>query len=273
MVKILMVSFLLFGCAKRSEYNTITVKGSDTMVILGQRWAEEYMKKNPNTIVQITGGGSGTGIAALIDARTDICQSSRVIKDEEKKLIVEKRHQQVKEIPVAMDGVTVYLHAENPINEMTLQQLKNVYTGKIKSWKEIGWEDARIILYSRENNSGTYIFFKEHVLENEDFAPEVLTLPGTAAVINAVSKDKFSIGYGGIAYAKDVKVIKIKKDDKSPGILPKLENVKKGIYPLSRYLYFYIVGEPNESVKKFIDWVLSDEGQSICEIVGYFPIK
>jgi phosphate transport system substrate-binding protein len=252
---------------------TVTVKGSDTMVVLGQRWAEEYMKKNPKTVIQVTGGGSGTGISALINGTTDICEASRTMKDAEKKQVVEKSGAPPVETPVAKDGLSVYVHESNPINELSMAQLKAIFTGKVSSWKDVGGPDAKIIPYSRENSSGTYVFFKEHVLENADYTPRAQNMPGTAAVVNAVSKEKFAIGYGGAAYAKGIKILKIKKEDKSTGIAPSDATIKDGSYPLSRPLFFYTRTKPSADIKAFTDWVLSKEGQQIVTKVGYFPIK
>ena len=252
---------------------TVTVKGSDTMVVLGQRWAEEYMKKNPKTVIQVTGGGSGTGISALINGTTDICEASRTMKDAEKKQVVEKSGAPPVETAVAKDGLSVYVHESNPINELSMAQLKAIFTGKVSSWKELGGADSKIIPYSRENSSGTYVFFKEHVLENADYTPRAQNMPGTAAVVNAVSKEKFSIGYGGAAYAKGIKILKIKKDDKSAGIAPSDATIKDGTYPLSRPLFFYTRTKPSADIDAFIKWVLGKEGQAIVTKVGYFPIK
>jgi len=265
-----------WGCAGPSEktkLKTITIKGSDTMVILGQRWAEEYMKRNPETIIQVTGGGSGTGIAALINGGTDICQSSRPMKEGEKKILYSRQKKEVKEIPVAIDAISIYVHIDNPIKMLNLKQVKEIFTDKIVNWKTFGWEDKKIVVYSRENNSGTYLYFKEHILDNEDFASDVQTLPGTSAVVNAVSKDLYSIGYGGIAYGKGIKFLKVKKDEKNPAVEPTPENVYRRTYPVIRELYFYTAGEPEGEIKNFINWVLSSEGQKVCETVGYFPLR
>jgi len=157
----------------------VTVKGSDTMVVLGQRWAEEFMKKNPKSVIQVTGGGSGTGISALINGTTDICEASRSMKDAEKKQLAEKAGAPPIETVVAKDGLSVYVNDSNPLNELTMAQLKAIFTGKVTSWKEVGGPDAKIIPYSRENSSGTYVFFKEHVLENADYTPRARS-PGTS---------------------------------------------------------------------------------------------
>jgi phosphate transport system substrate-binding protein len=251
---------------------TITIKGSDTMVILGQRWAEEYMKTHPGLIIQVTGGGSGTGIAALINGSTDIAEASRPMKPEEKASVKAKRGKDVQEIPVALDGLAIYVNEANPVARITLAQAKAIYTGKTTRWEALGAPPSPIIAYGRENNSGTYAYFKEHVLKNEDFAPEVLSLPGTAAVINAVSKDKNAIGYGGIAYAKGIKAVPVSADDASPAIAPTMENVTTGKYPISRSLFFYTAGKPEGAMQVFVDWVLGPTGQKICEQVGYYPL-
>jgi phosphate transport system substrate-binding protein len=161
----------------------------------------------------------------------------------------------------------------NPLNELTMDQLKQIFTGKVENWKQVGGPDAKIIPYSRENSSGTYVFFKEHVLQNADYTPRAQAMPGTAAVVNAVVKEKFGIGYGGAAYAKGIKVLKVKKDDKSTAIAPEDKTIKDGTYPLSRPLFFYVRAKPSADIKAFTDWVLSTEGQGIVTKVGYFPIK
>lgn len=251
----------------------ITIKGSDTMVILGQRWAEAFMNQNPGLVVQVTGGGSGTGIAALINGTTDICEASRPMKQSEREKLRDRFSTMGVEIAVARDGLAIYVHESHPISELTLDQLKDIYTGKITNWKELGCSDAKIILYGRENNSGTYVYFKDNVLKGADFAPQTQTLPGTAAVVNAVSKDKLGIGYGGAAYGKGIKYVKVKKDAKSQGYEPTLENVKSGNYPISRYLFWYVRNKPSGDIKKLVDFVLSEQGQEIVSKVGYFPVK
>jgi phosphate transport system substrate-binding protein len=266
---------VLSGLAPATAFaggGTITVKGSDTMVVLGQRWAEEYMKSHSGTTVQVTGGGSGTGISALINGTTDVCEASRSMKDAEKKQLAEKAGGPPQEITVAKDGLSVYVNDTNPLTEISMAQLKGIFTGKITSWKEVGGPDSKIIPYSRENSSGTYVFFKEHVLENADYTPRAQAMPGTAAVVNAVAKEKFGIGYGGAAYAKGIKVLKIKKEG-GAAIAPSDATIKDGTYPLSRPLFFYVGPKPSADIKGFTDWVLSPAGQAIVVKVGYFPIK
>jgi phosphate transport system substrate-binding protein len=275
MTKAALAATLALGAwgAKPALAGTVTVKGSDTMVVLGQRWAEEYMKSHPSTTIQVTGGGSGTGISALINGTTDVCEASRAMKEAEKKQLADKAGAPPVEITVAKDGLSVYVNDSNPINELTMDQLKQIFTGKVENWKQVGGPDARIIPYSRENSSGTYVFFKEHVLQNADYTPRAQAMPGTAAVVNAVVKEKFGIGYGGAAYAKGIKVLKVKKDAGSAAIAPEDKTIKDGTYPLSRPLFFYVRAKPSAEIKAFTDWVLSPAGQGIVTKVGYFPIK
>ena len=275
-VMLLVFALAMWGCGGADSSGTasrsITIKGSDTMVILGQRWAEMYMKIHPDKRIQVTGGGSGTGIAALINGGTDICEASRPMKEKEKAMVRSRHGKDVSEIPVALDGVAVYVPQSSQIQSLSQAQLRSIYTGSITNWRDVGGNDQRIVAYSRENNSGTYVFFKEHVLNNEDFARDIQTLPGTAAVVNAVSKDPASLGYGGIAYASGIRALAIKRDESSEGVTPSLETVESGQYPLSRQLFFYTVGAPSGETKAFIDWVLSPAGQKICEAVGYYPL-
>src|SRR6476659_7973766 len=252
---------------------TITIKGSATMVLLGQRWAEAYMQKNPGMVLQVTGGGSGTGISALINGTTDVCAASRTMKPAEKEKLRDRYNNTGVEIPVARDGLAVYVNAARPLTEISIPDLKGIFTGKITNWKQLGGPDSNIIVYSRENSSGTYVLFKETVLQGADFTPRAQTMPGTAAVVNAVSKEKFGIGYGGAAYAKGIKILKVKKDAASPAINPEKTTVLNGTYPLARPLFFYLRAKASGDIKSFIDWVLSPEGQGIVEKVGYYPVK
>lgn len=265
---------VMSNMSSASEANdTITVKGSDTMVILAQRWAESYMAKNKGATIQVTGGGSGVGIAALINGTTDICSASRPMKPSEREKLKQRFNTVGVEIKVAKDGLSLYLNDANPVTELTLEQIRLVYTGKIKSWAELGGPDTRIIPYGRENSSGTYVYFKDSILAGGDFTPAMQTMPGTAAVVNAVAKDKNAIGFGGAAYAKGVKFVKVKANPASPGYAPTEENIRKGSYPVARFLYMYTRNRPTGALKKFVDWVLSPEGQTVVTKVGYFPIR
>lgn len=245
----------------------ITVKGSDTMVIMAQKWAEVYMKDNSGVSIQVTGGGSGTGISALINGTTDICDASRQMKSSEIEKLKERFGTMGVEIPCAKDGVTIYLNEKNKVSNLTVQQLKDIYTGKITNWNQVGGSNAKIVMYSRENNSGTYVFFKDVVLKGADYSPSCQNLPGTAAVVNAVSKDVNGIGYGGAGYSKGIKVCDVN------GFAPSKENVASNKYPLSRYLYMYLRNKPSGALKKYIDWILGPEGQKVVAQSGYFPIR
>lgn len=251
---------------------SLTIKGSDTMVLLGQRWAETFMKSHAGTSIQVTGGGSGTGIAALINGSTDLCNSSRPMKDAEKADVKAKRGVDVIETKVALDALAVYVAEANPVKELDLETLAKIYRAEVTNWKDIGGKDHKITLYGRENNSGTYGYFKEHVLSNKDFAAEVQTLAGTSAVANAVKGDEFGIGYGGIAYAAGIRALKVKKTKDAPAIEPKLETAKDGSYPISRFLYIYSAGESKGVAKDFLTWVVTDAGQKVVSDVGYFPL-
>jgi phosphate transport system substrate-binding protein len=262
----------LVGFAFAPAADKIVVKGSDTLVILAQRWAEVYMKSNPNTAIQVTGGGSGVGISALINGATDIANASRKMKASEKDKLKSRYNTLGVEVACAKDGITVYLHPSNKVKELTVKQLGEIFKGNIKNWKEVGGVDAEIKLYGRENSSGTYVFFQENVVKG-DYASNCQTLPGTAAVVNAVKKDPNGIGYGGAAYAEGIEICKVKKDDQSAGFVPTAETIKTGEYPITRYLYMYLKNKPTGAIKQYIDWILSPEGQKLVVEVGYFPVK
>lgn len=253
---------------------TITVKGSDTLVILAQKWAEVYMGQHSDVKIQVSGGGSGTGFAALQNQTTDLCNASRKAKAAEiAKCVSVFGGKRPTEYKVALDGLSVYVNAENPVKELTLGQLKDIFSGKIKNWKDVGGADSPITVYSRENSSGTYEFFKEHVLQGQDFAASAQTMPGTAAILQAVAKDKKGIGYGGAAYGAGAKHLLIKKDEASPGVEPSEENVLNGTYPIWRHLYVYLNPAMDKGeIAAYLKWIRSDEGQKIVKDVGYYPL-
>ena len=272
---------VLLGCTFIFSYATaqdnprkpvLTIKGSDTMVILVQRWTEMFPDKS-KVQFQVTGGGSGTGISALINGTTDICSSSRPMKPSEVKQIREKYKYNGLEVRVARDGIAVYLNVNNPVQNLTIGQVKRVYTGEIVNWKELGGNDAKIVLYSRENNSGTYEFFKEHVLQKQDFASQTQHMVGTGALVNAVAKDPNAIGFGGIAYASGVKPAALAFNESSRYVFPNEQEILSGNYPVSRLLYFYMKERPNGITKEFIDWIISKDGQAVVSEVGYLPTK
>jgi len=251
----------------------ITVKGSDTLLILAQKWAENYMGSHADVKISVTGGGTGTGFAALQNQTTDLCDASRKAKAAEIANCIKAFNARPTEYKVALDGLSVYVNPESPLKELTVAQVGDIFTGKTKNWKEVGGPDAPITLYSRENSSGTYEFFKEHVLKGHDFAASAQTMPGTAAIVQAVLKDKYGIGYGGAAYGGGTKQLSIKKDDASPAIEPTENNVETGTYPIWRYLYVYVNPALDKGdIAAYLNWIRSDDGQKYVKDVGYFPL-
>ena len=250
------------------QAGNITVKGSDTLVILAQKWAEVYMGEHKDVKIQVTGGGTGTGFAALQNQTTDLCDASRKAKPAEIANCLKAFGKRPTEYKVALDGLSVYVNPENSLKELTLDQVKDIFTGKVKNWKDVGGPDAPITVYSRENSSGTYEFFKEHVLKGSDFAASAQTMPGTAAIVQAVVKDKGAIGYGGGS-----KLLSIKKDDASPAIAPTEETVVNGTYPIWRHLYVYVNPALDKGeVASYLNWIRSDDGQKFVKDIGYYPL-
>ncbi len=273
LIKKMTVLAALAAMAVSAQAGNITAKGSDTLVILAQKWAEVYMASHADTKIQVTGGGSGTGFAALQNKTTDLADASRPIKSAEIAACLKAFGKRPTEYKVCLDGLSVYVAESNPIKELTLEQLAGIFTGKITNWKEVGGEDAAITVYSRENSSGTYEFFKEHVLKGKDFAATAQTMPGTAAVLQAVGKDKGGIGYGGAAYGSGAKHINVKKDEASKAIEPTEENVVNGTYPIWRYLYIYVNPALDKGeIAAYLNWIRSDEGQKVVKEIGYYPL-
>ncbi len=267
-----LLAMLGFGSLASAE-TKITVKGSDTMVILAQKWAETYMAANAGSTIQVTGGGTGTGVAALQNNTTDLCNASRPLKATEVLNCIKAFGKKPTEYKVALDGLAVYVSADNPLKELTVAQVGDIFTGKITNWKDLGGKDAPIVLYSRENSSGTYEFFKEHVLGGKDFAASAQTMPGTAALLQAVGKDVNGIGYGGVAYGAGAKHLSIKKDAASPAVEPTEAAVQKGEYPIWRHLYIYVnPAIDKDAIANYLGWIKSDAGQKVVKDVGYFPL-
>lgn len=259
--------------ATTATAGNITVKGSDTLVILAQKWAEVYMSKNADTKIQVTGGGSGVGFAALQNKTTDLADASRKIKPAEIAACVKAFGKRPTEYKVALDGLSVYVNESNPIKELTIDQLGGIFTGRIKNWKDVGGNDAPIVIYSRENSSGTYEFFKEHVLKGSDFASSAQTMQGTSVLLQAVAKEKNGIGYGGAAYGAGAKHIKVKKDESSAAVEPTEETVLNQSYPIWRYLYVYVNPDLDKGeIGKYLNWMRSDDGQKLVKDVGYYPL-
>lgn len=275
-MKKLVLSLLLgLGFTANTSLNAanITVKGSDTLVVLAQRWAEAYMAKHTDVKIQVTGGGTGTGFAALQNQTTDICNASRKIKPAESIACVKAFGKRPTEHIICLDGLAVYVSEANKVKELSLEQIEGIFTGRIKNWKEVGGADAPIIVYSRENSSGTYEFFKEHVLKGKDFGASVQNMQGTAVLLQAVAKEANGIGYGGIAYGAGAKHLSIKKDATSPGVEPTEANVLSGAYPIWRNLYLYLnPALEKDAIANYIQWIKSDEGQKLVNDVGYFPL-
>ncbi|MDP2913094.1 MAG: phosphate ABC transporter substrate-binding protein [Candidatus Omnitrophota bacterium] len=258
---------------------SIQIKGSDTMVNLGQAWAEKFMEKNPGDFIAVTGGGSGTGFSSLISGACDIAMSSRNIKEKEIALAKNKGINP-NEIKAALDGIAIVVNTSNPAGKLTMDQLAGIFTGRIANWREVGGENKRIVVLSREVNSGTHVYFKEHVLRKndtnskEEFASGALMLSSSQAIADEVAGNPSAIGYYGMGYISNrQKPVAIAKDEGSAYVPPTVENVLSGIYPISRPLFLYTNGMPEGIVKKFADFTLSEDGQAIVLATDFVPIR
>jgi phosphate transport system substrate-binding protein len=254
----------------------LAIKGSDTMVHLVSAWAEEFMKLHQGAELSVTGGGSGTGIAGLINGTTDLCASSRKIKDKEKELAARRSVDPV-ELKVAMDGIAVIVHPENQVGTLSLQQLQDIFTGTVTNWQAVGGADQPLLVFSRESSSGTYVFFQEHVMNRQDYTPRARLLPGTSALVEAVSADAGAIGYVGLGYVTEaagkIKAINIRGEGAGEAISPSEQSVIDGSYPIARPLFLYTNGEPKGTVKEFVDFALSGPGQDIVSASGYVKMQ
>lgn len=251
----------------------LKIKGSDTVLPLTQTEAEEYMKSNKSASIMVTGGGSGVGLAALMNGTTDIAQASRSLKMDEK-LKLKDAGKAYKEVVVAFDALAVIVHPSNKVTQLTREQIEGIYTGKIKNWKEVGGADLKIVAYSRETSSGTYEFFKEHVLDKKNFAPSALLMPATGAIVQSVSQTKGAIGYVGLAYLeKNIKALKVSYDKGKTFVAPSVAAAKNNSYPISRPLYYYYLNSVEKTVSPFIKFVLSPAGQQLVLKSGYVPVK
>ncbi|MHB9055844.1 MAG: PstS family phosphate ABC transporter substrate-binding protein [Paludibacteraceae bacterium] len=249
------------------------IKGSDTVLPLAQKEAEVYMKNHPSSRVTVTGGGSGIGFAALIAGSTDIAMASRSIKFDEK-MKMQNGGKTVKQIVIAKDALTVIVNKSNKVSKLTREQLEGIFTGKITNWKQVGGANLAITAYSRETTSGTYEFFKEHVLKNKNYKSGILSMPATGAIIQSVSQTPGAIGYVGMAYVtKNVKEINVSFDGGKNFVQPTVANSKAGKYPIVRPLFFYYEAKSEAKVKPFVNFVLSPEGQSLVNSVGYLSLK
>ncbi len=251
----------------------VVVKGSDTVLPLSQKQAEVYLQKNAEASITVIGGGSGVGIAGLIDGTCDIAQASREIKTKEERQAKQKGVDPV-EIVIAKDALTVVVHPENPVKQLTMQQLSDIFTGIITNWKDVGGPNAPIVVYSRESSSGTYAFFREHVMGNKEYTSAALLAPATGAIVQSVSQTKGAVGYIGMAYLTEgVRALAVAKDAKGPFVQASAATALDGSYPVARDLYYYTNGAPKGEAKAFIDFILSPEGQKLVQDVGYVPIK
>ncbi len=269
---------LLTACGGRGDRTVIQNKGSDTLVNVAQAWAEAYAKKKPGVAVAVTGGGSGTGIAALINGTVDIANASRMMKPKEIELAKSKGINPKMWI-VGVDALAVYLHKDNPKTKFTLKELSDIYAdgGPTESWRDFGIEvpgcdSAEVVRFSRQNNSGTYAYFRKAVLLKKDFKLGSKDLHGSKDVVDAVEKTPCGIGYSGLAYATEhVLLAAVAKDANSPYVKPSVETAVDGSYPISRPLLMYTNGEPTGETKEYLDWILSEEGQAIIKRKGYAP--
>ena len=249
------------------------IKGSDTVLPLTQKEAEVYMKKNPNTSIMVTGGGSGVGISALMNNTTDIAQASRSLKLDEK-MKLNDAGKAFKETIIAYDALAVIVNPANKVTKLTREQLEGIFTGKITNWKQVGGDDNKIVVYSRETSSGTYEFFKEHVLNKKNYATSALLMPATGAIVQSISQTKGAIGYVGLAYIeKTVKAIDVSYDKGKTFVTPNVANAKSKKYPITRPLYYYYLAMTEKTISPFVKFVLSAEGQKLVQEEGYVPIN
>ncbi len=266
----------LASCAWAEEplQGSIQIKGSDTMVNLVQAWAEAFMAKHPKVNVAVTGGGSGTGIAALIGSTCDLAASSRKITAKEL-AAASAKGATPQELTVALDGLAVVVHPSNPVKRLTIQQLAGLFTGKITNWRDVGGEKKAVVLLSREVNSGTHVYFKEHVLgAGNEFAPEALLMPSSQAIADEVAGNPSAIGYYGMGYTNPRNaVVAVAKTAADPAIAPSEETVRSGTYPISRPLFLYTHGAPAGAVKAFLEFVESPEGQAVVRKIDFVPLK
>ena len=272
----LITGWLPLGQSQKDSKVFLTIKGSDTMVHLCSKLAEEFMKERKDASISVTGGGSGTGIAALLNGTTDLCASSRKIKDKE---VVASQKKGIKpvETAISLDGIAVVVHPKNPVKELSLEELGRIYTGEYTNWSQVGGEDRPITLLSRESSSGTYVFFQQRVLNKRDYSPKARLMPATSSIIQATSDDQGAIGYVGLGYATKAKervtMMAIKEKPESVGVIPSPASVQTGEYPIARHLHFYSSTKNEVLVQDFIAYALSSRGQQIVEETGYVKVR
>lgn len=254
--------------------NDLTIQGSDTMNVMVAAWAEAFMAENPEARIAVTGGGSGTGIAALKNGTTDLCMASRPIRESEVRSIVESTGQEPVEHTVAMDGIAVVVNPGNPVDVLTLAQLEAIFTGEIENWSAVGGPDEEIVIFSRDSSSGTFVFFQSHVLNRKDYAPTARLLPSNAAIVSQVNQTDGAIGYVGLGYVEPgLKVIKVKDDEQAEPVEPSIETIRSGDYAIARGLFLYTMGEGSPLARRFIEFCLSPPGQAIVMDLGEVPVR
>ena len=262
------------GAASYSIQNV----GSDTMVNLALAWAEAFQDEHSDTRIAVTGGGSGTGIAALVNGTVDIANASRQIKKEEADRAKSNNIAPAEHV-VARDAIAVIVHPSNPVKQLTLQQISDIYTGKLTRWNQVGGENRPIVLLSRESNSGTHVFFLEQVIRLGDsrskvlFSPETLLLPSSEGIMMEVQQNPNSIGYDGLGYVTpEVKMLAVARDAAKPFVLPSVESVNQGTYPIARDLYMYTPGQPTGQIARYLEWIVSPAGQTVVFKLGFVPL-
>jgi phosphate transport system substrate-binding protein len=267
---VLVVTVVLAACGGGQS---LKIKGSDTVLPIAQKFAETYGAVNPQAEISVTGGGSGVGIAALLENTTDIAMSSREIKLSEKLRLQNKQLAYAAPV-IAYDALAACVHPSNPVTQLTREQLESIYTGRVKNWKDVGGEDLQIVVYSRESSSGTHEFFKEKVMSRNEFAPDVLMMPATGAIIQSVSQTRGAIGYVGLAYLNgEVKALGVSYDKGKSFVQPTAVNAIKRTYPIVRPLYFIYLNEKADKLKNFMDFALGKEGQLEIKKLGFIPIQ
>jgi phosphate transport system substrate-binding protein len=283
---LLTIMIFLAACGgSRSQANfqagtsvSIQNKGSDTIVNLALAWAEKYQAEHPEVSISVTGGGSGTGIAALLNKTVDIANASRQMQAEEIKQAKDKGFDPV-EFVIARDAIAVIVNPTNPVSQLTLQQISDIYSGRFNNWSQVGGQDRPIVRLSREVNSGTHVYFRDEVIRlgeknNETlFATDTLLLPSSEGIVSELRQNPNAIGYDGLGYVpKDLKVIAVAKDAGSPYVLPSIATVNDKSYPVARDLYMYTAGQPTGVIKAYLDWVMTNEAQTIVANLGFVPI-
>ncbi len=276
---IITVVILLLAILFASSVSTrtkIKQKGSDTMLEIAQIWAEEYVKVNDNVTLSVSGGGSGTGIAQMINGQIDIADASRPIKEYEIAIAQTQGIVPV-EFRTCLDGIAVITNNNINISEISFIQLRGIYNGTIKNWNELGGPNLKITVYGRQSNSGTYVFFQENVLDNDDYRTDMQPLNGNSQIVDAVAGDDEGIGYVGVAYAEnrasELNILKVKEDENASAFLPTMENIAAGDYPISRYLYIYTNNNPTGEIAQYVRWILDENGgQKVAEDLGFIPL-